>query len=138
MFVEPMDCFLTYNFSCINATFTQSNSSLVIFGDVLNPSISNRGDASIDRAPFSTHHTKSSSMLISIHHCIFTVLILGTIILLTIIGNIFVIAAVKLEKNLHSVAYYLFVSLAMADLMVACMVSDSISRIMSIFRMMKL
>ncbi|KAI5710879.1 hypothetical protein M8J75_012154 [Diaphorina citri] len=37
-------------------------------------------------------------------------------------GNVFVIAAILLEKNLQSVANYLIVSLAVADLMVACLV----------------
>ena len=120
-----MECFLTYNLSCINGTLSQFNSSLVILRDVLNPRISNIDDSFNNYQGSSTHPliSSSSSVLVSIHHCILTVLILGAIILLTIIGNIFVIAAVKLEKSLHSVAYYLFVSLAVADLMVACMVS---------------
>ena len=37
-------------------------------------------------------------------------------------GNVFVIAAILLERNLQSVANYLIVSLAVADLMVACLV----------------
>lgn len=37
-------------------------------------------------------------------------------------GNVFVIAAIFWEKNLQSVANYLIVSLAVADLMVACLV----------------
>lgn len=37
-------------------------------------------------------------------------------------GNVFVIAAIVLERNLQSVANYLIVSLAVADLMVACLV----------------
>ncbi|KAK3108104.1 hypothetical protein FSP39_001281 [Pinctada imbricata] len=43
-------------------------------------------------------------------------------ILVTIVGNAFVIAAVLLEKNLHNVANYLILSLAVADLMVATLV----------------
>jgi len=39
-----------------------------------------------------------------------------------ITGNLFVIAAILLERNLQSVANYLIVSLAVADLMVACLV----------------
>lgn len=34
----------------------------------------------------------------------------------------FVIAAILLERHLHSVANYLIVSLAVADLLVACLV----------------
>ncbi|KAK0175496.1 hypothetical protein PV327_009243 [Microctonus hyperodae] len=37
-------------------------------------------------------------------------------------GNVLVIAAIVLEKNLQSVANYLIISLAVADLMVACLV----------------
>ncbi|KAI9560199.1 serotonin receptor-like protein [Daphnia sinensis] len=48
--------------------------------------------------------------------------ILGVLILATIIGNVFVIAAILLERHLHSVANYLIVSLAVADLLVACLV----------------
>ena len=38
------------------------------------------------------------------------------------VGNVFVIAAILLERHLHSVANYLIVSLAVADLLVACLV----------------
>ncbi|XP_076633221.1 serotonin receptor isoform X2 [Colletes latitarsis] len=44
------------------------------------------------------------------------------ILFATIMGNLFVIAAILLERNLQSVANYLIVSLAVADLMVACLV----------------
>ncbi|XP_015608968.1 5-hydroxytryptamine receptor [Cephus cinctus] len=53
---------------------------------------------------------------------ILTAVVLGLLILTTIIGNVFVIAAILLERNLQSVANYLIVSLAVADLMVACLV----------------
>ncbi|XP_044754196.1 5-hydroxytryptamine receptor-like [Coccinella septempunctata] len=49
-------------------------------------------------------------------------LLFGLIILATIIGNVFVIAAILMERNLHSVANYLILSLAVADLLVACLV----------------
>lgn len=123
MFVDSMDCFLTYNLSCVNGTFVQFNSSSVLFGDVLDPSVLTSGDSSKNDPTSSINQPISSSILVSVQHCIITAVILGTIILATITGNIFVIAAVKLEKSLHSVAYYLFVSLAVADLMVASMVS---------------
>ncbi len=55
-------------------------------------------------------------------HLWVTSVILGLIILATIIGNVFVIAAVILERNLHNVANYLVTSLAVADLMVAALV----------------
>ena len=85
----------------------------------------------IDSIP-SSNHPISSSILVSLHHCIITSIILGGIILSTITGNVLVIAAVILEKSLHSVAYYLFVSLAVTDLMVAMMVSH-LFRILILF-----
>jgi len=54
--------------------------------------------------------------------CSLLSIILCLLIICTIIGNSFVIAAVILERNLHSVANYLIVSLAIADLTVAVMV----------------
>lgn len=43
-------------------------------------------------------------------------------LLLYISGNVFVIAAILLERNLHCVANYLILSLAVADLFVAVLV----------------
>lgn len=48
--------------------------------------------------------------------------VLGVLILCTVIGNFFVIIAILMEKNLRTVSNYLVLSLAIADLMVACMV----------------
>nr|QBH22222.1 serotonin receptor 1B [Nephotettix cincticeps] len=48
--------------------------------------------------------------------------VLGLMILATIIGNVFVIIAILLERNLQNVANYLILSLAVADLLVACLV----------------
>lgn len=126
MFVDSMDCFLTYNLTCINNTFHHLNSSLVAYGDTLDSNILGGIDRHNNDLSPSNIDKSSSSILVSVQHCIFTALILGAIILSTITGNILVIAAVKLEKSLHSVAYYLFVSLAVADLMVASMVSFSL------------
>lgn len=41
---------------------------------------------------------------------------------LFLIGNVFVVAAILLERNLQSVANHLILSLAVADLLVACLV----------------
>ncbi|KAK8397364.1 hypothetical protein O3P69_004821 [Scylla paramamosain] len=51
-----------------------------------------------------------------------TALVLGIMILATIVGNVFVIAAILLERHLQSVANYLILSLAVADLLVAALV----------------
>ncbi|XP_015113987.1 5-hydroxytryptamine receptor 2A isoform X1 [Diachasma alloeum] len=53
---------------------------------------------------------------------VLTGIFLGLLILITIVGNVFVIAAILLDRNLQSVANYLIISLAVADLMVACLV----------------
>ncbi|CAH2014092.1 unnamed protein product [Acanthoscelides obtectus] len=53
---------------------------------------------------------------------IFLSTILGLMILVTVVGNVFVITAIFIDRNLQSVANYLIVSLAVADLMVACLV----------------
>ncbi|XP_028902218.2 5-hydroxytryptamine receptor 2B isoform X2 [Zeugodacus cucurbitae] len=49
-------------------------------------------------------------------------IVLGLLIFVTIIGNVFVIAAIILERNLQNMGNYLVVSLAVADLLVACLV----------------
>ncbi|XP_013789192.1 5-hydroxytryptamine receptor-like [Limulus polyphemus] len=51
-----------------------------------------------------------------------TSVILGLLILATVIGNVFVIVAIFMDRNLQCVGNYLVLSLAVADLMVACLV----------------
>ncbi|XP_013789173.1 5-hydroxytryptamine receptor 2B-like [Limulus polyphemus] len=53
---------------------------------------------------------------------IFVSMILALLILATVVGNILVIAAILMEKNLHTVGNYLVLSLALTDLTVACLV----------------
>lgn len=48
--------------------------------------------------------------------------ILTTIVLATIVGNLFVITAILVDKNLQTTANQLVLSLAVSDLMVACLV----------------
>ncbi|OWR46685.1 5-hydroxytryptamine receptor [Danaus plexippus] len=48
--------------------------------------------------------------------------LLGLLILATVVGNVFVIAAILLERHLRSAANHLILSLAVADLLVACLV----------------
>ncbi|XP_046349993.1 5-hydroxytryptamine receptor-like [Haliotis rufescens] len=69
-----------------------------------------------------TVFTPFSIQMHSFEHLVITTTVLGLFILVTIIGNVFVIAAVILERNLHNVANYLILSLAVADLMVAVLV----------------
>ncbi|XP_050672385.1 5-hydroxytryptamine receptor-like [Leptidea sinapis] len=49
-------------------------------------------------------------------------ILLGLLILATVVGNVFVIAAILLERHLRSAANHLILSLAVADLLVACLV----------------
>lgn len=59
----------------------------------------------------------------SLMQCIFLSISFGLLIICSVIGNSFVIAAVILERNLQmSVANYLIASLASADLTVSIMV----------------
>ncbi|RWS25427.1 5-hydroxytryptamine receptor 2A-like protein [Leptotrombidium deliense] len=61
----------------------------------------------------------------NVYNVIITVVIsslLGILILLTIVGNLFVIIAILSERNLRTVGNYLLLSLGIADLMVACLV----------------
>lgn len=72
--------------------------------------------------------TKNSTDVISgpeiwsVEHLIPTLLVLGIIILCTVIGNSFVIAAVVLKKTFKYVGNYLIMSLAVSDLMLALLV----------------
>ena len=56
------------------------------------------------------------------YHCRSSILVINTISLPRPAGNVFVIAAIILERNLQNVANYLVASLAVADLLVACLV----------------
>lgn len=49
-------------------------------------------------------------------------ILLSSIIFCTFVGNLFVIVAIKIDKNLQTTANHLVLSLACADLMVACLV----------------
>lgn len=61
----------------------------------------------------------------SLFRCLLLSLVFGVLIISTVVGNAFVIAAVVLERNLQGVANYLIVSLAVADLTVAIMVNPT-------------
>jgi len=69
-----------------------------------------------------TIDVRSFSPGVSTVRLFLTVAVLGAIILAAIIGNIFVIAAIAVERNLRTVANYLIASLAVADLLVAALV----------------
>ncbi|XP_003692657.1 5-hydroxytryptamine receptor-like isoform X1 [Apis florea] len=69
-----------------------------------------------------TRNSTSEGLVFTDASIILRTLVLGLLILVTVVGNLFVIAAILLERNLQSVANYLIVSLAVADLMVACLV----------------
>uniref|UniRef100_A0A3Q0KUP2 G-protein coupled receptor,putative n=1 Tax=Schistosoma mansoni TaxID=6183 RepID=A0A3Q0KUP2_SCHMA len=60
--------------------------------------------------------------LYGLTHLYITCIILGIIIICTIIGNMFVVIAILIDRQLQRVSNYLILSLAVADLMVAILV----------------
>jgi len=64
----------------------------------------------------------ATALYYSLTHVFVTSTVLGVIILSSIVGNVFVLLAIILERNLHNVTNYLIASLAVADLMVAALV----------------
>ncbi|XP_037956957.1 5-hydroxytryptamine receptor 2A [Teleopsis dalmanni] len=95
----------------LNNTLEDNNTSF--FGENVNGS---------DLMANSTETDTSSDDLANLLKMAVTSVVLGLMILITIIGNVFVIAAIILERNLQNVANYLVASLAVADLFVACLV----------------
>ncbi|XP_073970912.1 5-hydroxytryptamine receptor-like isoform X3 [Rhodnius prolixus] len=78
--------------------------------------------AELELANTSTTFIFGPSKELSVATIVVLAFILGLIILATVIGNVFVIAAIVLERHLQNVANYLILSLAVADLLVACLV----------------
>ncbi|XP_055529383.1 5-hydroxytryptamine receptor-like isoform X2 [Wyeomyia smithii] len=93
----------------INATV----SSRYVNGSERDPLLSATDDGGVD---------EDAETTIYLIRVIATAIVLGIVILATVIGNVFVIAAILLERNLQSVANHLILSLAVADLLVACLV----------------
>ena len=75
-----------------------------------------RSNGSTDRPDIGGHVAGRSTLRYNVVHLFGTSVVLGVIILATIVGNVFVIAAIVLERNLQNVANYLIASLAVADL----------------------
>jgi hypothetical protein len=65
------------------------------------------------------HHNFQTNSVIFI---VTTSIVLSILTICTVIGNILVMAAVLLERNLRTPANYLVLSLALADCLVACLV----------------
>ncbi|ROT83232.1 5-HT1 receptor, partial [Penaeus vannamei] len=74
------------------------------------------GNDSANQSHFFGNET-SDGLIVDTVGMVITSVILGIMILTTVIGNVFVIAAILLERNLQQVANFLIVSLAVADLM---------------------
>ena len=92
---------------------TDANVSLVITGSGIG--YDNISNGSLDEVQ--ANFTKNSILFI-----ISTSVTLAVLTICTVIGNILVIAAVLLERNLRTPANYLVLSLAVADFLVACLV----------------
>jgi hypothetical protein len=86
--------------------------------NIKDSSIFNSNESSL----YNINSQSSSFCNDTLFKCIGLSILLGLLIICTIIGNSFVIAAVILERNLHNLGNYLIVSLAFSDLTVAIMV----------------
>uniref|UniRef100_A0A1A9W839 G-protein coupled receptors family 1 profile domain-containing protein n=1 Tax=Glossina brevipalpis TaxID=37001 RepID=A0A1A9W839_9MUSC len=96
--------------------------SLLINDTILNNTLFANGSDLITEGGNGTSNVTTTEDLSELIRMAATSVILGLMILITIIGNVFVIAAIILERNLQNVANYLVASLAVADLFVACLV----------------
>ncbi|XP_055915920.1 5-hydroxytryptamine receptor 2A isoform X2 [Eupeodes corollae] len=113
----------------LNNTTLQDANIGTLFNDSNNGSNSNANlflfNTSINQSGLFDNNNETDTTAEDIAELIrmaFTSVLLGLMILITIIGNVFVIAAIILERNLQNVANYLVASLAVADLFVACLV----------------
>jgi len=91
-------------------------------GGDLQPTVAADTTATVDLNGTTMTDGRSSAPGLSMLRLFLTLVVLGTIILAAIVGNIFVIAAIGVERNLRTVANYLIASLAVADLLVAALV----------------
>ena len=113
----------SHNSSHNSNTFSNNNSlSGISSGDVLLTHIFTNNNNSITDANSSVLTDGNQLISNQMLYIVLTSLILGFLTLSTVIGNVFVIAAILLERNLRTVGNYLVLSLAVADLMVACLV----------------
>ncbi|KAH8415784.1 hypothetical protein KR222_000908, partial [Zaprionus bogoriensis] len=95
-----------------------NDTALSIFGELINGSNSSNASTAVNVTASKVAEDDFTQLL----RMAVTSVLLGLMILVTIIGNVFVIAAIILERNLQNVANYLVASLAVADLFVACLV----------------
>ncbi|KAK5645191.1 hypothetical protein RI129_006491 [Pyrocoelia pectoralis] len=100
-----------------NSIFSRLNET-----DVNITALSYNSTTSYGNNSFSNETNYSQDVTWHLVTMIGTAVVLGLLILATVIGNVFVIAAILLERNLQNVANYLILSLAVADLLVACLV----------------
>ncbi|XP_064455622.1 5-hydroxytryptamine receptor 2A-like [Ornithodoros turicata] len=98
--------FTIYDEDALNLTFPIQNAS---YNAVV--------DASVGTGPQDVLANHLHLAVVVLVSCV-----LGLIILATVVGNVFVIVAIFMERNLQSVGNYLVLSLGVADLMVACLV----------------
>ena len=72
---------------------------------------------------FSCTQNYDESSIFRMTHCLMTSVLLGLVTMATIVGNVFVMVAIGVERHLRvNVANYLIASLAVADLLVAALV----------------
>ncbi|XP_062698802.1 5-hydroxytryptamine receptor-like isoform X2 [Aedes albopictus] len=115
--------------NCFLLNYSGSSSSSSSSVGLINGTVSTRFGNGTDRdqlldgdSGFGLGGLDDPESTIFLIRMIATAVVLGIVILATVIGNVFVIAAILLERNLQSVANHLILSLAVADLLVACLV----------------
>ncbi|GFR87408.1 5-hydroxytryptamine receptor [Elysia marginata] len=97
------------------ATFALGNVTLNFLGNLSDSNTTDKDKDEMVIYPY--HHPKYGEVTM-----IFICILLGGMILAIILGNIFVITAIIVEKSLQGVSNYLVLSLAMTDLLVAVLV----------------
>lgn len=105
----------------IELTSSETNSSEINSSDVIRAlQLAELNNLTLKKVDFVDDHYTSNER--TFMELFLVSILLGILILSTIFGNIFVISAIVLEKNLKSVGNYLVLSLAVTDLLVACLV----------------
>ncbi|XP_060557305.1 5-hydroxytryptamine receptor-like [Ruditapes philippinarum] len=105
---------LTFNVTA-NAIFGDFNSSTELLNTTYGTNGTTGINTSIEDAHVQFSHVPKYDTPVMVILCI----LLAFMILATIMGNVFVIAAVILERSLQGVSNYLILSLAVTDLLVA-------------------
>ncbi|KZS13434.1 Histamine H3 receptor [Daphnia magna] len=109
--------------TAVNMNWTTSSAPTLLYSseEELNATLLYINSSSTITTYFNSSDVVATNALDSLMNVLIA-MVLVILILTTAIGNVFVIAVILLERHLQSVANYLILSLAVADLLVACLV----------------